>query len=334
MGTRSVCANSTGGLTGCADSEGACVGRTVRTLRGRARAWRASVPRGRLQLSPQRERLQTRPAPPGARGFAACLTPTLPPGPTAAPGALRRHADAGFGCWSERGPVPRAGLRTAQLAQHSWHPRGGPGARGFVPRSGDGAPRRGTQRSLVLCRHKVQLSPAKTGELTHTHTIHTPHTPTRAYPKHTPTCARNSVLSGAPPCTHTPPEAALSTPVPTHAEGSLPPSLPPRCTCTPLRGDPPHPPRVPCHPSLAGQHSTAHLETTARKPVGRDCCRSWPDPRKTHPKAPPSPGLLTVNMLERRFDCLRMGVGVLEAAMVSIRSSRWLMLGVEGTEEE
>lgn len=43
---------------------------------------------------------------------------------------------------------------------------------------------------------------------------------------------------------------------------------------------------------------------------------------------------LTVNMLERRFDCLRMGVGVLEAAMVSIRSSRWLMLGVEGTEEE
>lgn len=41
-----------------------------------------------------------------------------------------------------------------------------------------------------------------------------------------------------------------------------------------------------------------------------------------------------VKMLERRLDCLRMGVGVLEAAMVSIRSSRWLMLGVEGTDEE
>lgn len=52
------------------------------------------------------------------------------------------------------------------------------------------------------------------------------------------------------------------------------------------------------------------------------------------PKAPPAPALRTVKMLERRLDCLRMGVGVLEAAMVSIRSSRWLMLGVEGTEEE
>lgn len=55
---------------------------------------------------------------------------------------------------------------------------------------------------------------------------------------------------------------------------------------------------------------------------------------KTHPKAPGLPVPLTVKMLERRLDCLRMGVGVLEAAMVSIRSSRWLMLGVEGTEEE
>lgn len=133
---------------------------------------------------------------------------------------------------------------------------------------------------------------------------------------------------------HTHPTGGSSQHPGPYARRRLPPSLPPRCTCTLLRGDPPHPPCVPCHPSLAGQHSTAHLETTARKPVGRDCCRPWPDPRKTHPKAPPSPGLLTVNMLERRFDCLRMGVGVLEAAMVSIRSSRWLMLGVEGTEEE
>lgn len=37
-----------------------------------------------------------------------------------------------------------------------------------------------------------------------------------------------------------------------------------------------------------------------------------------------------MKMLERRLDCLRMGVGVEEAAMVSMRSSRWLMLGVEG----
>lgn len=45
-------------------------------------------------------------------------------------------------------------------------------------------------------------------------------------------------------------------------------------------------------------------------------------------------GARTVKMLERRLDCLRMGVGVEEAAMVSMRSSRWLMLGVEGTEDE
>lgn len=45
-------------------------------------------------------------------------------------------------------------------------------------------------------------------------------------------------------------------------------------------------------------------------------------------------GSHTVKMLERLLDCLRMGVGVEEAAMVSMRSSRWLMLGVEGTEEE
>lgn len=39
-------------------------------------------------------------------------------------------------------------------------------------------------------------------------------------------------------------------------------------------------------------------------------------------------------MLDRRLLCFRIGVGVLEAAMVSIRSSRWLILGVEGTDEE
>ena len=41
-----------------------------------------------------------------------------------------------------------------------------------------------------------------------------------------------------------------------------------------------------------------------------------------------------MKMLERRLDCLRMGVGVEEAAMVSMRSSRWLMLGVAGTADE
>lgn len=41
-----------------------------------------------------------------------------------------------------------------------------------------------------------------------------------------------------------------------------------------------------------------------------------------------------MKMLERRLDCLRTGVGVEEAATVSMRSSRWLTLGVEGTEDE
>lgn len=45
-------------------------------------------------------------------------------------------------------------------------------------------------------------------------------------------------------------------------------------------------------------------------------------------------GAHTVKMLERRLDCLRTGVGVEEAATVSMRSSRWLTLGVEGTEDE
>lgn len=54
---------------------------------------------------------------------------------------------------------------------------------------------------------------------------------------------------------------------------------------------------------------------------------SWAGGRTGH-------GTRTVKMLERRLDCLRMGVGVEEAAMVSMRSSRWLMLGVEGTEDE
>lgn len=46
------------------------------------------------------------------------------------------------------------------------------------------------------------------------------------------------------------------------------------------------------------------------------------------------PGSLTVKRLDRRLDCLRTGVGVLVVGGTSIRSSFWLVLGVDGTEEE
>jgi hypothetical protein len=61
--------------------------------------------------------------------------------------------------------------------------------------------------------------------------------------------------------------------------------------------------------------------------------------RATMTKAPvslrpvPAP-TLTVNRLDRRLDCLRTGVGVLAVGGASIRSSFWLVLGVDGTEEE
>lgn len=45
-------------------------------------------------------------------------------------------------------------------------------------------------------------------------------------------------------------------------------------------------------------------------------------------------GSLTVKRLDRRLDCLRTGVGVLAVGGTSIRSSFWLVLGVDGTEEE
>lgn len=41
---------------------------------------------------------------------------------------------------------------------------------------------------------------------------------------------------------------------------------------------PMHPLCTPCHPSLPGQHSKVHLETSARKPAGQDCCGSAPFP--------------------------------------------------------
>ena len=45
-------------------------------------------------------------------------------------------------------------------------------------------------------------------------------------------------------------------------------------------------------------------------------------------------GSLTVKRLDQRLDCLRTGVGVLAVGGTSIRSSFWLVLGVDGTEEE
>lgn len=172
-----VRANSTGGLTGCADSEGACVGRTVRTLRRRARAWRAGVPRGRLQLSPQRERLQTCPAPPGARGFAACLTPTLPPGPTAAPGALRRarrrgvrvleRARPGATCWA-----PHRTAGAAQLA-----PKRRPRRQGLrATLGGRGPTERNTEVTGAVQAQSAALPSKDRGAHAHTHYTHTTHT--------------------------------------------------------------------------------------------------------------------------------------------------------------
>lgn len=38
--------------------------------------------------------------------------------------------------------------------------------------------------------------------------------------------------------------------------------------------------------------------------------------------------------LERRLDCFRTGVGVLAGGGTSMRSSFWLVLGVDGTDEE
>lgn len=43
---------------------------------------------------------------------------------------------------------------------------------------------------------------------------------------------------------------------------------------------------------------------------------------------------LTVKRLERRLDCFRTGVGVLVVCGTSMRSSFWLVLGVDGTDDE
>uniref|UniRef100_G1U801 Uncharacterized protein n=1 Tax=Oryctolagus cuniculus TaxID=9986 RepID=G1U801_RABIT len=84
-------------------------------------------------------------------------------------------------------------------------------------------------------------------------------------------------------------------------------------------------------PVAAGVTAPGGKSRRRRTAFTSDC--RWPGPACSCAEGSRG-GSHTVKMLERRLDCLRMGVGVEEAAMVSMRSSRWLMLGVEGTEEE
>lgn len=178
-----------------------------------------------------------------------------------------------------------------------------PSSGGFTPRSGDAVPRRGRAEVAGAVHTQGAALPSDDQSSAHAHAAHTPACPVR-----TP---RSQALTHA--RMHTP-----GTVLPTHAEGSFPPAPP-----APL--------------ALPGQQREVHLQPSAPKPAGRDCRGPAPFPSpglRSRTPALRSPAWLTVKMLERRLDCLRMGVGVLEAAMVSIRSSRWLMLGVEGTEEE
>lgn len=196
-----------------------------------------------------------------------------------------------------------------------------------MPCSGDTALRSGTAEVTGAVHAQKAALPVKIGELCsgiHAHTPTHQHTPCTLLRVPGTAALRCSL------CTPGPTSSSSQHHVPTQAAGSLPSLLhthtaagrPPRtCSASP---DP-----CPSLPALRGSPPAS-----AREPVGRDCCGPAPDPERTHPTAPPTPASLTVKMLERRLDCLRMGVGVLEAAMVSIRSSRWLMLGVEGTEEE
>lgn len=167
-------------------------------------------------------------------------------------------------CWALHSTTWHSTTGTKQEAQS---PGASCHARGTWPQGEE------QQRSLVLCTHKVQPSPVQIRELcSRTRTIHT-HERTPC----TLLCVQGTACSQALPHAHTrPPAAALSTTVPTHAEGSLPLSLP--HMYTPAGRPPTHPLCVPCHPSLPGQHSKVHLETSARKPVGRDYCGPTPFP--------------------------------------------------------
>lgn len=151
------------------------------------------------------------------------------------------------------------------LAQCSWHQRGGPVPGALYHIRGTWS--RGEEEwNHWCCAHTKSSSPREFCPCTHTtHTLHVPDVPAQVVPVHTrahqqqPSAPRAQYRQKA---------------------SSCPPSL-----CTLLQE---HLLLVPGHPSLPGQHREAHLETGARKPVGRDCCRpapitlpAWP------PQSPP-----------------------------------------------
>ena len=180
--------------------------------------------------------------------------PPLPPGPTAVP---RRTAQVtqtrGLGTGASGAQCHALGSAQHRLAQHSWHPTGGPVTRGFMPRSGDRAPRRGTAEVTGAVHAQSAALPSKDQGALLTH-MHAHYTHTHKRTPCTLLRVQGMACSQALPHAHThPPEAALSTTVPTHAEGSLPPC----CTRTLLRGDPPTPalrplPPVPPWPAQRG----------------------------------------------------------------------------------
>lgn len=160
--------------------------------------------------------------------------PPLPPCPTAVP---RRTAQVtqmwGLGTGASGAQCHVLSSAQHHLVQHSWHQTGGPVTRGFVPRSGDTAPRRGTAEVTGAVHAQSAALPSKDQErCSRTRTIHT-HT---SVPHCTLLCVQGTACSQVLPHAHTPPpEAALGTTVPVHTEGSLPPC----CTRTLLRGYPP-----------------------------------------------------------------------------------------------
>lgn len=160
--------------------------------------------------------------------------PPLPPGPTA---VLSRTAQVtqtrGLGTGANGAQCHVLGFAQHHLAQHSWHQTRGPVTRGFVPHSGDRAPRRGTAGVTGAVHAQSAALPSKDqgALLMHTRTRYT-HTQTSIPHAHSYVCKEWLALRCPP--MHTPsPEAALSTTVPTHTEGSLPPC----CTRTLLWGD-------------------------------------------------------------------------------------------------
>lgn len=190
--------------------------------------------------------------------------PPLPPCPTAVP---RRTAQVtqmwGLGTGASGAQCHVLSSAQHHLVQHSWHQTGGPVTRGFVPRSGDTAPRRGTAEVTGAVHAQSAALPSKDRErCSRTRTIHT-HT---SVPHCTLLCVQGTACSQVLPHAHTPPTRSSSRHHSPCAHRRLPPSL--LHTHTPAGIPPMHPLCVPYHPSLPGQHSKVHLETSARKPVG------------------------------------------------------------------